>query len=63
VLLMNICVPLIDMGTQPPVFGRKDDKETSTRRVSEPQDAELRRHRANAAAQRTTVTCAKQGPR
>jgi len=23
VLLMNLCVPLIDMGTQPPVFGRK----------------------------------------
>jgi electron transport complex protein RnfD len=26
VLLMNLCVPLIDMGTQPPVFGHKDDK-------------------------------------
>ena len=25
VLLMNICVPLIDMKTQPPVFGHKDD--------------------------------------
>ena len=24
VLLMNLCVPLIDMGTQPPVFGHKD---------------------------------------
>jgi Na+-translocating ferredoxin:NAD+ oxidoreductase subunit D len=24
-LLMNICVPLIDMATQPPVFGHKDD--------------------------------------
>lgn len=24
VLLMNLCVPLIDMSTQPPVFGRKD---------------------------------------
>ncbi len=24
ILLMNICVPLIDMGTQPPVFGHKD---------------------------------------
>jgi electron transport complex protein RnfD len=24
VLLMNMCVPLIDMKTQPPVFGRKD---------------------------------------
>ena len=24
-LLMNICVPLIDMETQPPVFGHKDD--------------------------------------
>jgi electron transport complex protein RnfD len=23
VLLMNLCVPLIDMNTQPPVFGRK----------------------------------------
>jgi len=23
VLLMNVCVPLIDMGTQPPIFGRK----------------------------------------
>ena len=26
VLLMNLCVPLIDMRTQPPVFGHKDDK-------------------------------------
>ena len=26
VLLMNLCVPLIDMGTQPPVFGHKDGK-------------------------------------
>lgn len=26
VLLMNLCVPLIDMGTQPPVFGHKDSK-------------------------------------
>ena len=25
VLLMNICVPLIDMKTQPPVFGHKDE--------------------------------------
>ena len=25
VLLMNICVPLIDMYTQPPVFGHKAD--------------------------------------
>jgi electron transport complex protein RnfD len=25
-LLMNICVPLIDMWTQPPVFGHKNDK-------------------------------------
>ena len=25
VLLMNICVPLIDMKTQPSVFGHKDD--------------------------------------
>jgi electron transport complex protein RnfD len=24
-LLMNICVPLIDMATQPPVFGHKED--------------------------------------
>ncbi len=24
VLFMNICVPLIDMYTQPPVFGQKD---------------------------------------
>lgn len=27
VLLMNLCVPLIDMGTQPPVFGHKDGKQ------------------------------------
>ena len=26
VLLMNICVPLIDMKTQPPVFGHREDK-------------------------------------
>jgi electron transport complex protein RnfD len=26
VLLANICVPLIDMYTQPPVFGRKDPR-------------------------------------
>lgn len=26
VLLMNICVPLIDMKTQPPVFGHKDER-------------------------------------
>ena len=26
ILLMNICVPLIDRGTQPPVFGRKDTR-------------------------------------
>ncbi len=26
VLLMNICVPIIDMKTQPPVFGHKGDK-------------------------------------
>jgi electron transport complex protein RnfD len=27
VLLMNLCVPLIDMYTQPPVFGAKDGSE------------------------------------
>jgi electron transport complex protein RnfD len=27
VLLMNLCVPLIDMGTQPPVFGHKADRQ------------------------------------
>lgn len=26
ILLMNLCVPLIDMGTQPPVFGHKGEK-------------------------------------
>jgi electron transport complex protein RnfD len=26
VLLLNICVPLIDMYTQPPIFGSKGDK-------------------------------------
>ncbi len=25
-LLMNICAPLIDLNTQPPVFGHKNDK-------------------------------------
>ena len=29
VLLMNMCVPLIDMKTQPPVFGHKDGRKTS----------------------------------
>ena len=28
VLLLNICVPLIDMYTQPPVFGRKQKGRT-----------------------------------
>ena len=26
-LLMNLCVPLIDMKTQPPVFGHKANKD------------------------------------
>jgi electron transport complex protein RnfD len=26
ILLMNMCVPLIDMNTQPPIFGRKGEK-------------------------------------
>jgi Predicted NADH:ubiquinone oxidoreductase, subunit RnfD len=30
VLLMNLCVPLIDMGTQPPVFGHKDEQKGGT---------------------------------
>ena len=30
VLLMNLCVPLIDMGTQPPVFGHKDKQKGGT---------------------------------
>ena len=30
VLLMNLCVPLIDMGTQPPVFGHKDKQKDGT---------------------------------
>jgi electron transport complex protein RnfD len=30
VLLMNLCVPLIDMGTQPPVFGHKRDQQDGT---------------------------------
>jgi len=28
-LLMNLCVPLIDMRTQPPVFGRKHERKTT----------------------------------
>jgi electron transport complex protein RnfD len=28
ILFMNICVPLIDMNTQPPIFGRKEKEET-----------------------------------
>lgn len=33
VLLMNICAPLIDMKTQPPVFGHKDDQKTTQGRA------------------------------
>ena len=36
VLLMNICVPLIDMHTQPPVFGRKRDTDADENAMSEP---------------------------
>ena len=32
ILLMNLCVPLIDMGTQPPVFGRKEEKKREGKR-------------------------------
>jgi electron transport complex protein RnfD len=31
VLLMNLCVPLIDMKTQPPVFGHKHDERNARR--------------------------------